>query len=126
VSVIAILLDTLMLWLVFVSNVQLNAWSFAVLRSLGFTTWQLRRAFMYESLSIVLSGFLMGTLIGVAIAMTLVLQLNLFLQLPFTFAFPYALFFTLLGLSVGSACIAPLMPANAIAKRPIASVLKGG
>eukprot|EP00672_Neobodo_designis_P017589 CAMPEP_0174835642 /NCGR_PEP_ID=MMETSP1114-20130205/5510_1 /TAXON_ID=312471 /ORGANISM="Neobodo designis, Strain CCAP 1951/1" /LENGTH=1146 /DNA_ID=CAMNT_0016069595 /DNA_START=80 /DNA_END=3520 /DNA_ORIENTATION=+ len=126
VSVIAIVLDTLMLWLVFVSNVQLNAWSFAVLRSLGFTVWQLRRAFIYESMSIVMSGFLMGTLIGVAIAMTLVLQLNLFLQLPFTFAFPYALFFTLLGLSIGSACFAPLMPANNIAKRPIASVLKGG
>jgi ABC-type antimicrobial peptide transport system permease subunit len=126
VSVIAIILDTLMLWLTFVSNVQLNSWSFAVLRSLGFTVNQLTRAFMYESLSLVFSGFIVGTLIGVAVAMTLVLQLNLFLQLPFQFAFPYGLFFFLFGLSIVSAIIASVIPARQISARPIASVLKGG
>jgi ABC-type antimicrobial peptide transport system permease subunit len=126
VAAIAIVLDTLMLWLTFVSNVQLNSWSFAVLRSLGFTLKQLQRAFIYESMSLVLSGFICGTIIGVTIAITLVLQLNLFLQLPFQFAFPYGLFFFLLGLSIVSAVIAPIIPSREISRRPIASVLKGG
>jgi ABC-type antimicrobial peptide transport system permease subunit len=126
VSAVCIILDTFMLWLAFVSNVKLNCWSFAVLRSLGFTQAQLVRAYIYEALSIVLGSFFVGTVIGIVIAYTLIVQMNLFLQLPFTFNFPVALFFFLLGLSLVSAVLGSYLPTRSITSRSIATVLKSG
>jgi ABC-type antimicrobial peptide transport system permease subunit len=125
-AAIAILLDTFMLVLVFVSNVQLNSWSFAVLRSLGFTSSQLFHAYTYESLALVLGSMVAGIVIGVIIAITMVLQINLFLQMPLTFDFPWVLFMIILVLSFVSAVLAPRLATASIAKRGIAAVIKSG
>ena len=124
ISAVALILDAFMLWLAFVSNVQSQAWSFGVLRSLGFTVSQLIRTFVYEALSIVLSSFVVGTVIGILVAVTLTLQMNLFLDLRFTFSFPIGLYFFLLGLSLCAAIIGSWIPAREISRKPIASVLK--
>ena len=126
ISGVAIILDTFMLWLAFVSNVKLNAWGFAVLRSLGFTVGQLIRSYIYEALCIVLASFFVGTIIGVVIAFTLIVQMNLFLQLPVAFDFPVPLFVFLLGLSLVSAVLGSYIPTRSITKKSIASVLKSG
>eukprot|EP00388_Colpodella_angusta_P046234 GDKK01068667.1.p1 GENE.GDKK01068667.1~~GDKK01068667.1.p1 ORF type:complete len:570 (+),score=-2.98 GDKK01068667.1:184-1710(+) len=125
VGAVAIILDAVMLWLAFVSNVRSQAWSFGVLRSLGFRVPQLVRAYLYEALVVTLSAFITGTVIGVLVAYTLILQMNIFLDMPITFTFPYALYFFLFGLSILAAFAGSILPVRAIAKEPIASVLKG-
>jgi ABC-type antimicrobial peptide transport system permease subunit len=126
VCIVAVILDTFMLWLTFVSNVQLNAWSFGVLRSLGFTAAQLTRAFVYEALTLVIGSFIIGTIVGFIVAITVVLQMNLILQSPFEINFPYGLFGFLLGLSLISAVVGSVVPSRAVSSRPIAVVLKKG
>lgn len=126
VAVITVILDTFMLWLAFVSNVKLNSWGFAVLRSLGFTVPQLTRAYVYEALAIVISAFVCGTVIGVVVAYTLMIQMNLFLQLPLVFDFPVPIYFFLLGISIISAIIGSWIPSRQIGLKSISSVLKKG
>lgn len=126
VAVVAIILDTFMLWLTFISNIQLNSWSVGVLRSLGFTEGQVTRAYVYEALVLVLGSFVCGTVIGLLVATTVILQMSILLTLPFQMNFPYGLFCALLGLSLFSAFAASIVPARAICKRPISLVLKKG
>ena len=123
-TAIIMILDTFMLWLTFISNVRLNAWGFAVLRSLGFSIPQLTRAYIYESLCLVVSSFFVGTFIGISVALTLVLEMNLFMQLPFQFDFPWELFLFLFGLSLVAAVVGSFLPTHSICKRTIAQTLK--
>lgn len=125
-SAVTIILDTMMLWLAFLANVQVNAWSFAVLRSLGFTAKQLTRAYVYEALTLVLSSFIVGTAIGLIVASTIMLQINVFLQLPFNMDFPWQLFLFLFLLSIVSSVCASVIPARALSRRSISVLLKKG
>ena len=123
-AAVAITLCTFMMWISFVSNVQSNAWSYGVLRSLGFTSNQLIRATIYEALTIVISSALVGTSIGLIVGITLATQMNSFLNFPFTFTFPYALFFFTFGMGIVSAVVGSFVPMRRLCARPISSVLK--
>lgn len=124
-AVICILLCAFMMWLTFISNVQLHAWTFGVLRSLGFHVAQLMRAAIYEALCIVISAFVFGLVVGIIVGLTLSLQLSGFMILPFQFKVPYPLIIIVLGLALIAAVVGSILPFRTIRKKAIASVLRG-
>eukprot|EP01062_Namystynia_karyoxenos_P016903 TRINITY_DN16223_c0_g2_i1.p1 TRINITY_DN16223_c0_g2~~TRINITY_DN16223_c0_g2_i1.p1 ORF type:complete len:1302 (+),score=431.16 TRINITY_DN16223_c0_g2_i1:222-3908(+) len=124
VSLVSLCLNFFLLWVSFATNVKQNAWTFAVMRAIGFTTNQLIRVYIYEALATVLAAFLCGTVVGLLIAVTLTLQFNMFVEMPFHFDFPWAFFSVLLAEAVISAVFGSWVPARALRKREIAQLLK--
>jgi len=125
VSGIAIVLSFFVLWLSFTANVRENSWQFGVLRSLGLTSNQVIRMYIYEALSVIISGIFLGSIVGILVAITLTLEFNIFMELPFSFDFPVTLFFIVLSMSFVVAIIGSYIPARAFRLKPIASTLKG-
>ncbi|CUG90633.1 permease-like protein, putative [Bodo saltans] len=123
-AVICVLLATFMTWMVFVSNVTQNAWSFGVLRSLGFTKNQVLRAVVYEALVMVLSSFSLGLPIGVFVGFTLGLQMSTFLNLPYSFEVSYPIIVVLLGVSILATVIGSAFPMRSLNRMQIAQVVK--
>lgn len=123
-AAICIVLCAFMLWVTFISNVQLNAWTFGILRSLGFSNAQLVRAAIYEALCVVLSAFVLGLLAGVVIGLTMAAQLSGYLVLPFQFDLPYPLIIIMAGLALISAFVGPSLPFINISKKPVAGILR--
>lgn len=137
-------------YLSFMANVAENSVEFGVLRSLGLSTRQVQRVYVYEALAVVLTAFLLGTAIGVALATALTVQQNLFTEnvrrgwrlalgrhpsfpaaigtpalQAFVFVFPAPLFGFTLGACVVMAVVASYYPTRALARLPISGVLKG-
>ncbi len=50
------------------------------MRSIGITTYQIKKIYFYEALILVLSACLLGVLIGMTVGYTMVLQQNMFLK----------------------------------------------
>ncbi len=125
IAVIAIVLCFFVLAVSFTGNVRDNSWEFGVLRSVGLSVNKLIRAYIYEALCLVISAFFCGTVIGIVIAATLTAQFNLFLEMPFQFNFPYPIFFSMMGMSLIVAVVGSYLPARALKRQQIASVLKG-
>lgn len=123
-AAICVLLASFMTWLVFVSNVTQNAWSFGVLRSLGFTKGQVLRSVVYEAVVLVLSSFTLGLPIGMFVGFTLRLQLSTFLNLPFDFKVPYIMLLILLGISILATTLGSAIPMRKLNKMQIAQVIK--
>jgi ABC-type antimicrobial peptide transport system permease subunit len=123
-AAICVLLASFMTWMVFVSNVTQNAWSFGVLRSLGFTKAQVLRAVVYEALVLVLSSFTLGLPIGIFTGFTLGLQMSTFLNLPFSFSVQYPILLVLLGISVLAAVLGSAIPMRSLNKLQVAIVVK--
>ncbi|CAG9574162.1 permease-like protein [Leishmania major strain Friedlin] len=124
-SVICITLCAFMMWTTFISNVQLNAWTFGVLRSLGFRTAQLMRCAVYESLCIVISAFTWGLVVGTAVGVTMAIELCQIMVIPFHFNFPYALVIIVFGMALAAAVVGSIAPLLSLRKKPISSVLRG-
>eukprot|EP01117_Protostelium_nocturnum_P011015 TRINITY_DN3998_c0_g1_i1.p1 TRINITY_DN3998_c0_g1~~TRINITY_DN3998_c0_g1_i1.p1 ORF type:complete len:209 (+),score=43.24 TRINITY_DN3998_c0_g1_i1:284-910(+) len=124
VSVIAVSLCFLVLWLSFTANVNENAWEFGVLRAIGLDSFAVIRMYVYEALCLILSSVFIGAAIGLLVSITLTMQFNLFTQMPFTFDFPYWLFGSVLLMSVGVAVAGSYLPALSIKKKDIAIALK--
>lgn len=125
VTVIAIVLCFFVLWLSFTANIRENAWEFGVLRSLGLSAAQVMRIYVYESSALIFSALLLGTAVGVLQALTLTLQFALFTELPITLDLPYELFAVVVALSCAVAWAGSYWPTRKIARKRIASVLKG-
>eukprot|EP01133_Synstelium_polycarpum_P010243 gene10243-11942_t len=125
VSSAAIVLCFFMLWVSFAANIHENSWEFGVLRSIGLTSFQVTRIYMYEALVLIISSVVLGLIIGLGIAITLTLQFDLFTQLPFSFQFPYFWFFGVLAASIGTAVFVSVHASTEYRTRQIASVLKG-
>ncbi|KPI86078.1 permease-like protein [Leptomonas seymouri] len=124
-AVICIILCAFMMWVTFISNVQLNAWTFGVLRSLGFRSAQLMRSAVYEALCIVISSFVFGLCVGTIVGVTMAVELCRIMVLPFHFSFPYALVLIVLGLALLAAVIGSILPFLSLCKKPISFVLRG-
>jgi ABC-type antimicrobial peptide transport system permease subunit len=123
-AVICVLLATFMTWMVFVSNVTQHAWSFGVLRSLGFTKNQVLRAVVYEALVMVMSSFSLGLPIGLFVGCTLGLQMSTFLNLPYQFQVSYPILLVLLGASMLTTVVGSAIPMRSLNNMQIALVVK--
>lgn len=124
-AVICIILCAFMMWVTFISNVQLNAWTFGVLRSLGFRTAQLMRSAIYEALCIVVSAFVFGLGVGIVVGVTMAVELCRIMVIPFHFSFPYVLVLIVLGLALLAAVVGSILPYWSLRKKPISFVLRG-
>eukprot|EP01064_Diplonema_japonicum_P011147 TRINITY_DN1840_c3_g1_i1.p1 TRINITY_DN1840_c3_g1~~TRINITY_DN1840_c3_g1_i1.p1 ORF type:complete len:1156 (+),score=159.94 TRINITY_DN1840_c3_g1_i1:26-3469(+) len=124
ISGIAVALNLFLLWMSFSTNVKQSAWSFAVMRSLGFNVDQLIKAYVYEALCTVLSAFFCGCVIGLIIAITLTVQFNMFVEMPMDFTFPYVLFIVVFCEALFTAIVGSYVPALELRKKQIAQVLK--
>lgn len=125
VAALCLLLCFFATWLSFSANVRETSTEFGVLRSLGLAAATVTRAYMYEALSVVLTALACGIAIGITIAIALTLQFGLFTELPFALDFPYALVLLFTAVCTGLAILASFIPARALSRLPIASVLKG-
>ncbi|EPY30246.1 permease-like protein [Angomonas deanei] len=125
IAVICTLLCAFMLWVTFIANVQLQLWTYGVLRSLGFRNAQLIRACIYEALSIVLTAFVCGLAVGCIVGLSVARQLSTFMSLPYTVNFPFFLVALILILCLLAAIVGSAMPLLLSKKRSIASVIKG-
>ncbi|KPA84075.1 permease-like protein [Leptomonas pyrrhocoris] len=124
-AVICIILCAFMMWVTFISNVQLNAWTFGVLRSLGFRTAQLMRSAVYEALCIVVSAFVFGLGVGIIVGVTMAVELCRLMVIPFHFSFPYVLVLIVVGLALLAAVMGSILPFLSLRKKPISFVLRG-
>ncbi|KEG12834.1 putative permease-like protein [Trypanosoma grayi] len=124
-AIVCTSLCTLMMWITFVANVQLNAQMLGVLRALGCSNWQVARMILYEAFSIVFSAFLLGILVGAAVGLTLGLQLATIMVLPFQITLPYTLIGVLFALIVVAAVVGSLLPLRAVSEKNISVVMKG-
>eukprot|EP01060_Flectonema_neradi_P040465 TRINITY_DN9224_c0_g2_i1.p1 TRINITY_DN9224_c0_g2~~TRINITY_DN9224_c0_g2_i1.p1 ORF type:complete len:868 (+),score=124.78 TRINITY_DN9224_c0_g2_i1:1008-3611(+) len=120
----SLFLNLFLLFVSFTANVSKNAWSFSVMRALGFTASQLIRAYIFEALCTVLSGFFCGSAIGLMMGITITLQFNMFVEMPLEFTFPWVLFVVVLLESLFAAVFGSWLPASSIRKKEIAQVLK--
>ncbi|GET88693.1 permease-like protein [Leishmania tarentolae] len=118
-AVISITLCAFMMWVTFISNVQMNAWTFGVLRSIGFCTAELMRCTIYESLCIVISAFALGLVVGVVVGVTMAIQLCEIMVIPFYFSFPYALVIIVFTLTLAAAVVGSMAPLLSLRKKPI-------
>ncbi|EGC28601.1 hypothetical protein DICPUDRAFT_159955 [Dictyostelium purpureum] len=125
VSVASIILCFFMLWVSFSANIHENCWEFGVLRSIGLTSFQVTRIYIYEALVLIFSSMVLGLIIGLGVALTLTLQFDLFTELPLSFEFPYFWFIGVLLMSIGLAIIVSYQSSKEYRERMIASVLKG-
>lgn len=124
-ATVCIIICAFMTWVTFITNVQINLWSFGVLRAIGFRTAQLVRSAIYEALSIVLSAFFLGMATGVIIGLTMALQLSFFLTLPFTFIIPYVLVIIIVGLALIAAVVGSTLPFWRLHKKSISNIIRG-
>ncbi|KAG5478835.1 hypothetical protein CUR178_05414 [Leishmania enriettii] len=124
-AVICIILCAFMMWSAFISNVQLSARTFGVLRSLGFRSAQLMRCAVYEALCIVISAFVLGLVVGTTVGMTMTIQLCQILVLPLSFSFPYVLVAVVLIMALVAAVVGSIVPLLALCKLPISFLLRG-
>jgi ABC-type antimicrobial peptide transport system permease subunit len=70
------------------TNVFEQAKEIGILRAMGMAKWPIQRAFMWETLTVILTACVMGLVVGTFVAYTMLLQQGLFTQLPLPFAFP--------------------------------------
>ena len=124
VSVIAMLLCFLILWLSFTANVEENAWEFGVLRAVGLSAKQVVMVYVYEALSIVLACIFLGTTIGIAIAVSLTMQFNMLTEVKFKMEFPFLLYFLQFGLAILVAVLASALPTIGFVRRTVADILR--
>jgi len=125
VSAVGSTLCFFIMWSSFDSNVRDNLWEFGVLRSIGLTSRQLTRVFIYESLSMIGASLLSGTAIGLTVAITLTVQQGLFTEMPFHFIFPSGLYGFIVATSIFVAMLGAYLPTRTQRNRPIAVVLRG-
>ncbi|KAG8344529.1 putative permease-like protein [Trypanosoma vivax] len=121
---VCLALCTLMTWITFVTNVQLNSHTFGILTSLGCTKREVARVILYEALSVVLSAIILGLVAGGATSAIMGLQITTIFDLPFEFKLPLELLGTIMALSLLSGVVGSMLPYIAVSKRPIASILK--
>ncbi|KAH9593449.1 ABC transporter permease protein domain [Trypanosoma melophagium] len=123
-AVVCVSLCTLMMWITFVANVQLNVQMVGVLRALGCTNNHILRIILYEAFSIVISAFFLGLLVGCFVGLTLGLQLTTLMVLPFHFTMPYVLIVLLFILAVLAALFGSILPFRIVNKTSISTLLK--
>jgi ABC-type antimicrobial peptide transport system permease subunit len=70
------------------TNVFEQAKEIGILRAMGMAKWPIQRAFMWETLTVILTACVMGLVVGTFVAYTMLLQQGLFTQLPLPFSFP--------------------------------------
>lgn len=112
-------------WMSFTANIRENSREFGILRALGFSVPQTLRVYIYESLSVVLTSFMLGTIIGLIIAISLTMQFNLFTEMPFELEFPTFLFVFMFVVSLIVAVLSSLWPARLLSAVQISDVVKG-
>jgi len=125
VSGVAFLLVFFLSWASFDAQVRENAWELGVVRALGLTKRQVIRVYIYEALCLVLAATVVGSAIGIVTSVTLTLQYDVMVEMPFSFTFPWL---QLTKVALGCSLIAAgasYFPANKLAGKPIAGVLKG-
>ena len=125
VAIINSVLAFFLLWQSFDANVRFNGWEVGVIRSLGVTTSQVIRIYVYEAIAVVFTAVGLGTIVGILVSVVLTLQFGLFLELPFVLYFPWVLFLIVLILSLALAVIGAYVPAEQYAKRTISTVIRG-
>jgi ABC-type lipoprotein release transport system permease subunit len=125
VAIVNSLLSCLLVWISVDSNVRYNGWEVGVLRSIGISSNQIVRIYIYEAISVVLSAITLGTIVGIVVAIVLTLQFNLFLELPFVFYFPLPLFLVVFFLSIILSVLGAFIPANQFARKTISNVIRG-
>lgn len=125
VALINSLLAFFLLWISFDANVRFNGWEVGVLRSIGVSSSQVIRVYIYEALAVVITAVGLGTVVGIVVSVVLTLQFNLFLELPFQLYFPTALFVVVLILSLVLSAVGSYIPASQYARKSVANVLRG-
>lgn len=123
-TAIANVLCAIMLWMTIARNVTENRWELSVLRSIGYTRFQLIRVYLYESIALVLSCILLGTLVGLFISLALSMQNQIITEAPVHIFFPVQSYVIIVTLSLCTAIITPVIIINHVSKAPIAKVLR--
>ena len=124
ISAIAIILSFFFTIVAFVGNVSENLWEFGILRAIGFTKSQMTQSYIFEALSIIITGCFLGTAIGVGIALLSALQIHITTELPLDFIFPYAVFAFSLAASLLTATIGSKVAVDEVKNRQISSIIK--
>jgi ABC-type antimicrobial peptide transport system permease subunit len=71
------------------ANVHEQAKEIGILRAIGMKPFPLKRLYIEEAFTVVVSASLLGVVVGVGVAYTMSIQQSLFTQLPLPFLFPW-------------------------------------
>eukprot|EP00184_Porphyridium_aerugineum_P005625 CAMPEP_0184697946 /NCGR_PEP_ID=MMETSP0313-20130426/4726_1 /TAXON_ID=2792 /ORGANISM="Porphyridium aerugineum, Strain SAG 1380-2" /LENGTH=1479 /DNA_ID=CAMNT_0027156807 /DNA_START=438 /DNA_END=4877 /DNA_ORIENTATION=+ len=124
VSVMADVLCFIMLWFTFRSSVKENSIQYAVLRSLGVTSAQVSRMYIYESICVLVSSLSLGTVAGLLICVVLGLQDVVVREVKFQLYFPYVLFSIHVGVNLFAGLLSPVIALRDLKNIPVAGILR--
>eukprot|EP00828_Plagiopyla_frontata_P002390 TRINITY_DN10342_c0_g1_i2.p1 TRINITY_DN10342_c0_g1~~TRINITY_DN10342_c0_g1_i2.p1 ORF type:complete len:276 (-),score=35.40 TRINITY_DN10342_c0_g1_i2:171-998(-) len=122
---IAIFLSIFLLYLSFNQNINEQYNEIGVLRAIGFTKTMIRKLFVFEALSLVLSSAILGSLVGITLAMLIVIQTSLFTELAPKFQFPLSFLIIILVGGILNAIVSPLKALKSILRTQISDILRG-
>ena len=101
------------------------SWEYGVLRSMGLTSAEGLRMYLYEAYIVVICAAILGILVGFVTATAVAVQFYSFIELPVKLNFPWILFGIMIGLSLITVFFAVYMPVKQINRQQISSTLRG-
>lgn len=106
------------------TNIYEQSKEIAIIRAIGLPASAIVRIYLYEAFVLVLGASLLGMLIGALMSFTMNAQQTLFTQLPVDVPFPYQLIVLVIIGSFLCAIVASCLPARALVKRKIATIMR--
>ncbi|ETO34673.1 FtsX domain-containing protein [Reticulomyxa filosa] len=96
----------------------------AILKSLGFTTWQICRVYAYEALILVLSSAILGIGVGATVGFTMGAQMALYNDYPIYIEIPWQLLLNVVIVSFVSAVLSVVLPLLDLSRKPISQIMR--
>ena len=106
------------------TNVLEQTKEIGVLRSLGFTNFEIGKTYLEEALVLIMSATFIGVAIGWLLGFTMSSQQSLFAQLPLQIVFPSTLVITVVVGSILACVVATLCAVYDISRRSVSNVLR--
>ena len=117
VGAIALFISFFLLLIAMTQNIEEAIWEYGVLRSIGLSSDEGRRLYLYEAFTVVGAASLLGITIGFLVSLLLANQLYTFIELPMTLYFPYFTLTFMLVMATATTCIAVYLPVKKVNKK---------
>jgi ABC-type antimicrobial peptide transport system permease subunit len=96
----------------------------AVMRCIGIGRWSISRVFLYESITVILTGGMIGIATGTFVGWTLAAQNALFANVTLTLTFPWNILLAIVIFSLVASLLAAAIPTFIFLKQSIVGLLK--
>ena len=114
IATISLFLAFFLLLISMTQNVNDASWEFGVLRSMGLTSAEGMRMYMYEAYIVVIVAAILGIIVGFVTSTAVAFQFYSFIELPVELKFPWIIFSIMIGMSLITVFFAVYIPVKQI------------